>query len=393
MRNAMNVVPSRHISVRAVIAAIGGSAAVLFATTAPALAGPAPNRVDPKDHAIQTVTTMHSAKDSTGFDISWVDQGTGRYFLADSANNAVDWFDATSNTFVKFLASGAFAGTAGTAACVSFTHTARECHGPNGVLTDDQGRVWATTGPTSTDLTSNAVVIDPTSGTFTRINTGGHARTDEESFDPVDHTVLMANPADGFLTWVSTTTLAVVGKFYYSGNADGVTPTVPDHPAAAGLEQPVYDPATGLFYQAVPGVGIDVFKPVPVNGVGQLVTTFDTPSCTTGPTGLALTRRQTLIGACTNGGVVVNLRSGRTLGVIPNVGGADEIWFNPGDRNVYFAQSRVPQLGVADANNNHYIEGLPTSSGSHSVAAYAANNEIFVPVKGGGVMVFQSAGH
>lgn len=169
-------------------------------------------------------------------------------------------------------------------------------------------------------------MIDPTINATTVIDTGGHARSDELAFDPVDHMVLMANPDDGFLTWISTTTLSVVGNFYYSGNADGVTPTVANHPATGGLEQPVFDPQTGLFYQAVPGVGIDVFNPVPVNGVGQLVTTFDPPPCASGPTGLVLGPNQTLIGACGDGGVVVKLHNGHLHTIIPNVGGADEVW-------------------------------------------------------------------
>jgi hypothetical protein len=52
-----------------------------------------------------------------GFDISWVDQSTGRYFQADGNNNQVDWFDATttdaSRFFVRALAHGEFAGGQG----------------------------------------------------------------------------------------------------------------------------------------------------------------------------------------------------------------------------------------------------------------------------------------
>jgi hypothetical protein len=324
-----------------------------------------------------------------------VDQTTGQYFLADDTHQAVAWFDATTNTFMGLLAPGLFAGS-GTAACHAFTPDPFGCGGPTGVLTDDLGRVWAGDSPTPTDLSSSVVVINPTTNTSTVINTGGHARSDELAFDPVDHVVLIANPDDGFLTWISTTTLSVVGKFYYSGNADGVTPTVANHPAAGGLEQPVFDPQTGLFYQAVPGVGVDVFEPVPANGVGQLVTTFDLPSCASGPTGLVLGPNDKLIGGCDNGGAVVDLHNGQLHTIIPNVGGADEVWFNAGDTNVYFAQI-VPtatgvtfELGVADANNEHFLQTLPSGPGAHSVAAYEGNNEIFVPVAGQGIFVYQS---
>lgn len=375
--------------------------------------------MNPKDHAVIPLKPMMFPTDigqSAGFDISWVDQSTGQYFLADGTHQAIAWFNATNDTFVDLLAKGVFSGDASfappgpppntTAGCLAFTDPVTGvvkdpfgCNAPDGVVTDDQGRVWAGNAPTMTDPVSNVVVIDPaTRSVVTTIDTGGHTRSDELSFDPVDHMVLIANPDDGFLTWISTTTLQVVGKFFYSGNGDGVTPTLANHPAPGGLEQSVFDPRTGLFYQAVPGVGIDVFQPVPVNGVGQLVTTFALPGCTGGPTGLVVGPHDTLIGACSNGGAVVELHNGHLRTIIPNVGGADEVWFNPGDDNAYFAQivtiaPPVSVLGVANAKNDHFVQSLPSGPVAHSVAAYQATNQIFVPAAGEGILVYQSAGH
>jgi hypothetical protein len=385
-------------AVRPVMAIAVGSAALLLAGAIQAVASP-------EDHAVRNTGIVMTLPTGTitYFDISWVDQSTGKYFLSDDSNNAIDMFDAKTDSFVRFLAKGQFAGT-GIAACYAFTPDPYGCAGPTGVLTDNLGRAWAGDSPTATDPQSGVEVINTATApyTFTRIDTGGHTRSDELSFDPADHMILIANPDDGFLTWISTTTLRVVGKFYYSGNADGVTPTLANHPAPQGLEQSSYDPKTGLFYQAVPGVGIDVFKPVPAGGVGQLVTTFRTPSslasfCPSGPAGLAISPRQTLIGACDNGGIVVNLRTGHTQAVIPDVGGADEVWSNPSDGNVYFAQTEGASsaLGVADAYDNRFLQSLPTGTGTeaHSVAAYSGNNQIFVPASGVGVLVFQSTGH
>jgi hypothetical protein len=347
--------------------------------------------------------TMPSGN-STDFDISWVDQATGQYFLSDESNGAVDWFNATTDSFVRSLAQGQFAG-AGTPACQAFTPDPYGCGGPSGVLTDDRGRVWAGDAPASTGSvtdTQSSVEVIGTAAPYahTRIDTGGHARSDELSYDPVDHMILIANPDDGFLTWISTTTLKVVGKFYYSDNADGMPATTPGHPAVAGLEQSAYVPRTGLFYQSVPGVGIDVFKPVPTDGVGQLVTTLRPPSslsafCPNGPGGLTAGPHDTLIATCDEGGLVVNYLSGRTVATIPNVGGADEVWYNPADGNLYFAVFYGNSvLGVADAYSDRYLQSLPTGAVAHSVAAYAGNDQIFVPVVGKGVLVFQSgSGH
>jgi hypothetical protein len=76
-----------------------------------------------------------------------------------------------------------------------------------------------------------------------------------------------------------------------------------------------------------------------------------------------------------------------------DVGGADEVWFNPGDGNVYLAMrsggpSNSGELGVVGGSNITGI--LQTGAGAHSVAAYIGNNHIFVPVAGGGVKVFSA---
>lgn len=343
---------------------------------------------------------------TSGFDISWVEQSTGRYFLADSGNNAVDWFDARTtdpNSFlVRQLAQGAFAGSGTTTCTQAEPAGARDCGGPNGVVTDNLHRVWAGDAPTTNDPQSSVKVIETTAPySFQTINTGGRFRSDELSFDPRDHMILIANPADGFLTWISTDTLRVVGRFYYAGNVEGQPPTVAGHVADQGLEQSVYVPSTGLFYQSVPGHGIDVFQPDPVNGVGRLVTTFDTPSCSGGPTGLTLAGHQDLVGACGNGGIVVDVRTGQNDTLIPNVGGADEVWFNRSDGNVYFAIIQVVSisplnipgtLGVANGIHDTFVTTLPSGQGAHSVAAYEANDHVFVPTTDKGIEIFTTRG-
>ena len=119
-----------------------------------------------------------------------------------------------------------------------------------------------------------------------------------------------------------------------------------------------------------------------------LAAVLSTAACLNGPTGLTLAPDDRLIGACDNGGVIVKQRGGHEQRLIPNVGGADEIWFNRGDGHVYFAETGAGQLGVAEAEDGRFVANLPTGVGSHSVAAYAENNHIFVPVNGGGIDVF-----
>ena len=173
-------------------------------------------------------------------------------------------------------------------------------------------------------------------------------------------------------------------------------------PSGGGLEQTVWNPATGLFYQPVTGVAdaagnvitpgrIDVFDPRPDEGAGRRVASIPTPTCLNGPVGLTLAEHQRLVGACDGGGLVVQVRDFDHQRMIPNVGGADEAWYNPGDEHVYFARTGAAQLGVGDPEGARFIANLPTGPAAHSVAAYAANNHVFVPVSGGGIEVFADA--
>jgi hypothetical protein len=75
--------------------------------------------------------------------------------------------------------------------------------------------------------------------------------------------------------------------------------------------------------------------------------------------------------------------------------GADELWFNPGDGNVYFAIGTPGLLGVVDAGSLRVLTtNLPTQSGSHSVAAYVGKpNQILVPLTSTGIQVFVSGSH
>ena len=66
-------------------------------------------------------------------------------------------------------------------------------------------------------------------------------RADEGCYDPVDKLAAFVNNADDppFVTFISTTDRRAVGKIVYEDATDGV-------------EQPVYEPRSGMFYISVP---------------------------------------------------------------------------------------------------------------------------------------------
>ncbi len=327
------------------------------------------------------------------FDISFVENSTGLDFVADRTNNAVDMLDAKSDSFLGYIAKGQFTGT-GPSPCLA-PGNSHACGGPNGVLTDSSHDVWAGDG------NSTVKVLKPEQGTgsaavLADISTGGKYRADEMAYDPIDQIVLVANDAEGFLTFIHANggSSSVETHFYYSDNQVSKPATVNGLATpGGGIEQSVWDPQTRLFYQALPACSdatcspvttgrVDVFRPD-----GTFVRSHSIPGCTNGPTGLALGEAQRFLGACENGAAVIQVQSGTVQDIVANVGGADEVWFNPGDHQFYLGISgsgTTGDLGVVTRGpGNHFTGTLLTGHGGHSVAAYAGNNHVFEPEKNG----------
>jgi hypothetical protein len=367
--------------------------------------------------AAPTVTfdkTIGPPPATSSFDISFVKNDIAAYILADRTNNAVDLFNAGARTFTGYIGKDGFVGNH--PACAVF----RACSGPNGVLIDSNNNVWAGDGPAA-DCSTPACACFPgethsmvkeytlavssgAAGRLACLDTGGNFRADEMAFDPRDDLLLVANDADGFLSLIRTTTgrQAIVDKFFYADNDVGQPASARGlATAGGGIEQPVWDPQQGFFYQAIPQgttVGrVDIFNPKP----GKLVflRSIDVSGCTNGPTGLALdpATRQ-LLGACDNGAALIDANSGRVsiVGSASDVGGADEIWFDPGSNAWYLGVSSAPaHLGVVSASPDHTVQAIthPGCCG-HSVAAYTASatqSFIFDPNSTGtGISVFSA---
>ena len=292
------------------------------------------------------------------YDISWIDRKSQIYYLADRSNAGIDIIDAKSHEFVARIPG-----------FVGFTGD-NDTSGPDGVVVDGH-RLYAGDGD------STVKVIDlRTRQIVNVVNTGGVKRADEMAIDPKGKTLLVVNNADSpaFLTLISTK----------SGNPI-LFPHVTVTGATGGIEQPVWDKATKRYYISVPQLngsstdgGVAVFNPK----TGLVETVFPTPNCQ--PNGIALGPNQHLLLGCgANETTVIDAKTGAPVAHITQVTGSDEVWFNPGDGR-YYTASRLnpggPVLGVIDAQTNQWIQNVPTAPNSHSVAANAHNNEIFVPL-------------
>jgi len=351
------------------------------------------------------------------FDISFVDQTTQTYYLADRSNAVVDVVDARTNELVSQLsATPAFKGFTGNNAT----------SGPNGVVATFP---WLFV----TDANSRVVTIDLRNGkTVGDVSTGGAPglRADEMAYDPKDGLLLAVNNADTppFATLINvnkvTGALTVVKRVTFDKMHTGVD-------ATNGAEQPVWDPVSGKFYLSIPQTGTNVKDGavVRITTAGTVEVQYPIEFCS--PAGLALGPNVDLLVGCntifdTAGNlwdstkdvtaapiqVIVDAWTGKIDATVPGVGVGDEVWFNSGDGKYYTASATSPLrptevigstpltaqgaaiLGVIDARDQALKQLVPTFNGpavttgpaphaastAHSVAANADNNHVFVPL-------------
>jgi DNA-binding beta-propeller fold protein YncE len=305
------------------------------------------------------------------FDISWVDQARGRYYLAEGGNAAVDVFDAENNLYLGRI-SGFHGLPAADDPCGRI-----EGMGPNGVVVTPDNHLWADDAHGTVKVYDLSSAKPPFSGVTpaATISTGAVCRADEIGFDPKDHVIVVGNPEEHppFATIISSDApYEVLSKIPF--------------PDASGLEQPLWDPGLkgGRMLLTVPGKGegamvavLDLTKPKsPV-----VETTYSTPNC---GSGLALGPSQHLLVGCGGGRplIIVNALTGKIITTVAETHGADEVWYNPGNNQFYApsGQNPTPTLSVIDAGSGKLIYNLPAGPGSHSVAAHSGNNHVFVPI-------------
>jgi DNA-binding beta-propeller fold protein YncE len=312
------------------------------------------------------------------FDIGYVDSENGRYYVTDRSNAAVDIFDTRKMTYV-----GRVTGFVG----LKYNDDKRPAivlSGPNGVAFDPlRHELWAADGDSTVkviDVAANPPKI------VASVSTGGTKRADELGIDTKDGLVLVGNNADkpSYVTFISTKPdHAVMGKI-----------EMPD--ASDGIDQPLYVPETGLFYASVPiwkeqknHGGLAVFDPKTLK-MTKLIPIDD---CV--PQGLAQGPGTNVIVGCSAGSkartptvptpatVIIDVATEKVVKVIHELGGQDEVWYNPTLHQYYTASRDLPSgpvLGVINADTNTFVESIATGENAHSVAADSKNGAIFVPL-------------
>ena len=356
------------------------------------------------------------------FDISWVDSDRGLYFLADRSNKSVDIVDTKTN----MLIAQAVAPPPGFAGAVIVNNAVDNNHsGPDGVVShgrwlyvgdgDSTLKVFDIEKPANPMFVTSISTFSPNHPTCNSMSSANEtaSRLDEMALSTDGRLLLAVNNA---------TNPPYATLFAANGDDDSnsvsiirqITVDETDIPCDSGLsiEQPAWDQEgedgqNGLFYVSIPtiatnpvgcnfaqssaatacGGGLLVIDPADSDTVDQNVKHLN--EC--GPNGLTVGPHDNLLEGCTprnepgnTSELVINADS-FNFANIGNITGADEVWFNKGDNRYYTGSSSNtsslggPVLGVIDAITNLLIEKIPQSSGSHSVAADARRNTIYVP--------------
>jgi hypothetical protein len=370
----------------------------------------------------------NGSKTFFSFDISWFNPGNKKFYLADRSNKSIDIFDPATGTFTQAV-NPMFQGFTGN----------NDGSGPDGVLdANDHKEIWVgdvggkcfpllsdgslppTCGPGQVwvlDLDGQPIKGLPENP----ILVGGKSRADEMCYDSKDHLIMLASPAEDppFVTFIDTKNHKVLSKLTF----DGKTNNTPK--ATNGLEQCGWSEKTGLFYQNVPEIdgdghdttdgGISVIDPKSVlSGSPKVAKTVKIPiaDCA-GPQGMAIGRNEIMEGcnAASPGPgahrntVIVHLQSLEVAKVFKDLGGDDEVWFNPSDGHFFVPSCNttcrtknagvegVEHLGVIDSSGRKLDQEVdvavqtppvnPATSGNprtiHSAAA-SSSNQVFLPI-------------
>jgi hypothetical protein len=88
--------------------------------------------------------------------------------------------------------------------------------------------------------------------------------------------------------------------------------------------------------------------------------------------------------------VIINEHNGHALKTLKDLGGNDEVWFNPGDGHYFLAEGQLlptELLGVVDSAGKRADQAVPvadnpaaTTRRAHSVAADPTVNQVYLPI-------------
>ncbi|MEM5383718.1 hypothetical protein VSR68_08950 [Paraburkholderia phymatum] len=365
----------------AVIAGCGGGD---NSSSTPTAATPTPPKL------LTNIAVPNASSPAFSFDIGY--EEAGKYYLSDRNNKSVDVVDTKSNALIAQI-QGGFTGIGATT----------DASGPDGIVGITGANTLYVGDVDSVKIVDTSAM--KTLKTITISNTG--SRVDEGCYDPDDHLVMFASPGESppYVTFISTTTQAVVSKLVFNGSS--------------GLEACTYDPASKNFLinndgtAANPDGQLDVITASSVTSNAPIVSkSFPLGKC--GPSGIALgPNSDVLIGCDPSAGdplitLILDRNTGAQFASIP-FGGVDQVTYDPAS-NRYFLPARhyvtsgtaassgfSPQMGVIDGATRKLLFTVAVGTGAHSVAVDSSLGQVYVPYQpgaaafpNGGISVFST---
>ena len=297
----------------------------------------------------------------SAFGTIYIDQGTGRGYLADKDNKAIDVIDTDTDRYLTRITGFVGTGKSG------------DTSGPNGFLTVG-GEGW------SGDGDSTVKVIDLKSGTITdTIATGGNRRIGELAYDSKNHIVIAANQNDQipFLTLIST------------AKGHKILARIPVRGAINGLERSAYYAPKGKFYTDLPELdgakgrgALAEIDPV----AGKLTRLIALDGCNAHS--LAQVSASRFYVGCNASPdkpvgpmAVVDVEMGKLVALIPGLGGTGQTAANP-KTGQYYAATGNPDgstLTIVDIKTTTLVQKIPEAYASHSLAVSLRNNHVYLP--------------
>ena len=315
-------------------------------------------RPDPPSGPVNLIGAIPVPGGFASSDILWVDQPSGRLFVTDRTNRAIDIFDAVNDVYVTRVTG--FVGAAGTPGVTNGP-------GPNGVLVTPDNIMWV--GDGNSLLQEVDLNLSPPRITHT-ISVGGptDGRADELGYDPIERIVMVANNASvpPHVTFVSADTFAVLGQIQF--------------PDASGLEQPWWDAQLHRFLFTVPASPPYVALVDPRSL--KVTKRYRIPGCNAGMNGIVLGPFQRMLVSACGRPYIMNAIDGHVINMITQVAGGDEVWYNAGDNRYYVTavdSTGQTVLGVIDGETSAWIQNVP-APGARNPSAYEGNNHIFAAV-------------
>ena len=348
-------------------------------------------------------------------DIAWVDQATERLYFTDRGNGpvdtcpltpgakihgAVDLVDAENDLYIGRITTGTVGGKA---VCFAGANSAnRNLGGPNGVVNGANLTVWAGDGDDSLKVGD----VNPNSKTYLQIidsislsNRSAVSmcgatcqRTDEVGYDPEDHIVMAATDAPvsipPYASFVNADTHALIGQINFAAQGLGT---------GGGLEQPLWIPALHRFFMTLPTTTPSGFGKIAIvdpRGPNPHVTgVIDLAQYKCNGTGEALGDDDHVLVSCGSFPLVIALNGAQIGPGVTQVGGGDEVNFNPGDGNFVVSSNiggnsaNPVVLGVIDSDSGRWLQNTPLPNGlqpgavrAGNLAAFGENSHVFVIV-------------